>query len=390
MDPTFTLKNFFALTKVEFYKVSADGELLTEGNTHNPICCNVQLRKDLTERCRMQEIPYIMRDEMGIFWCGISYKDLCILAGPVSLYVMDEAGIHRFYQYYKISETEEKNIRVFSFTQYLSLIRLLCQSLCKKEYEEDDLIFGNGLLADDFVEMEEGKRRHSLHDETVEHRHHTYQEEKKIGEYLQKGDYDMVRYWNYKIISDSEVLAEDRQTHWYNMAIVAITLCTRAAIEGGMAPMEAYRISGFYIQKLRINDEIINIQHILNSALSDLTGRMRKKKIRYSNYTEQFKDYVNTHYREKIILEDISSAMGISRGYLSRLFKKETGITCQEYIIMLRVERAANMLKYSNESIAYIGDYVNFPTQSYFGEKFKKYKKMTPREYREKYKPLEF
>lgn len=390
MDPTFTLKNFSVLTKVEFYKVSADGELLTDGNTHNPICCNAQLRKELTERCRMQEIPYIMKDEMGIFWCGISNKDLCILAGPVSLYVMDEVEKHRFYQYYKIPGTEEKNIRVFSFSQYLSLIRLLCQSLCGKEYEEDDLIFGNGLSADDLVEMEEGKSRHLLLNETVEHRHHTYLEEKKLCEYLKKGDYDMVRYWNNILISDVEDLSENRQTHWYNMAIVAITICSRAAIEGGVAPVEAYRISGFYIQKLHINDEIINIQHILDRALADFTGRMQKKKIRYSNYTESFKDYVSSHYREKIILEDISSAMGISRGYLSKLFKKETGITCQEYIIMLRVERAANMLKYSNESIAYISDYVNFPTQSYFGEKFKKYKKMTPREYREKYRPLEF
>ena len=62
----------------------------------------------------------------------------------------------------------------------------------------------------------------------------------------------------------------------------------------------------------------------------------------------------------------------------------------QDYIVQVRVERAANLLAYSEEPIAAIGDYVNFPTQSYFGKVFKKYKGMTPREYRNKQKPKEF
>lgn len=37
-------------------------------------------------------------------------------------------------------------------------------------------------------------------------------------------------------------------------------------------------------------------------------------------------------------------------------------IRLQEYIARFRAERAANLLKYSNESIANIGDYVGFPS----------------------------
>ena len=37
-----------------------------------------------------------------------------------------------------------------------------------------------------------------------------------------------------------------------------------------------------------------------------------------------------------------------------------------------------------------IAEYVNFPSQSYFGRIFKEKKGMTPRQYREKYKPAEF
>ncbi len=390
MKHIYMLKNLSVLTKVEFFETSTDGTLLSDGNGHNPICRSAELREELVRHCQMKEIPYIKRDEKGIFWCSLFCGDVCILAGPVSLYAMDEIETHRFYSFYRIPKKEEKNIPVLSLINYFSLLKLMGKFLLEKEYEDSRLMFGNGLSEDDFTEMEEGKQRHEYHDEITEHRHHTYQEEKKIWEYLQKGNYDMVRFWNYKLISDAEILSEDSHTHWYNMAIVAITLCTRAAIESGMMPTDAYHLSGFYIRKLNIHDEIIDIQHVLDNALRDLTEQVQKKKARHSNYTEQFKDYVSAHYREKIFLEDISSAMGISRGYLSRVFKEETGVTCQEYIIMLRVDRAANMLKYSNETIAYISDYVNFPNQSYFGEKFKKYKHMTPRDYREQHKPLEF
>lgn len=56
----------------------------------------------------------------------------------------------------------------------------------------------------------------------------------------------------------------------------------------------------------------------------------------------------------------------------------------------IRIERAANLLIYSEESIPRIAEYVNFPSQSYFGKIFKAKKNMTPRQYRESYKPTEF
>ena len=82
--------------------------------------------------------------------------------------------------------------------------------------------------------------------------------------------------------------------------------------------------------------------------------------------------------------------MGIGSAYLLSFFSKETGIRIQDYITQFRVDKAANLLTYSDESIAFIAEYVKFPSQSYFGSVFKKYKQMTPREYREKYKVAEF
>ena len=123
-----------------------------------------------------------------------------------------------------------------------------------------------------------------------------------------------------------------------------------------------------------------------------MTDRVAEKlnRPRSSNYVEQSRDYVRKHYREKIYLEDVAEALKISPTYLSRLFKRETGQNFQDYINEVRVDRAANLLKYSEMSLSEISQYVNFPNQSYFGKIFKKYKNITPRAYRDFNKPAEF
>lgn len=80
----------------------------------------------------------------------------------------------------------------------------------------------------------------------------------------------------------------------------------------------------------------------------------------------------------------------ISSSYLSGLFHRETGVWLQDYIVQVRVEHAAKLLLYSNESIARIAEYVNFPSQSCMGKVFKAYKHMYPREFREAGEPTGF
>lgn len=56
----------------------------------------------------------------------------------------------------------------------------------------------------------------------------------------------------------------------------------------------------------------------------------------------------------------------------------------------VRVEKAAHLLTYSDETLTGIAEYVNFPSQSYFGKIFKQKMQMTPKQYRELNKPTEF
>ena len=77
-----------------------------------------------------------------------------------------------------------------------------------------------------------------------------------------------------------------------------------------------------------------------------------------------------------------AEAAGISASYLSRLFKKETGILFVDYIQKERIEAACNMLTYSDYTAAQISEYLCFSTQSYFIKIFRKYTGTTPAKYK--------
>lgn len=56
----------------------------------------------------------------------------------------------------------------------------------------------------------------------------------------------------------------------------------------------------------------------------------------------------------------------------------------------VRLEAAANMLRFSEEQIGAIAEYLCFPSQSYFTERFRKQYGMTPGEYRKENQIIDF
>ena len=105
----------------------------------------------------------------------------------------------------------------------------------------------------------------------------------------------------------------------------------------------------------------------------------------YSREIEAAVKYIHLHLHASITLKETAEAAGISASYLSRLFKKETGMSIVDYIQKERIEAACNMLTYSDYTAAQISEYLCFSTQSYFIKIFRKYTGTTPAKYK-KYK----
>ncbi|MCX7569300.1 helix-turn-helix domain-containing protein [Tumebacillus sp. DT12] len=94
------------------------------------------------------------------------------------------------------------------------------------------------------------------------------------------------------------------------------------------------------------------------------------------------KAFLVEHYKEKLVLQDISQHVGISAYYLDRLFKQHTADTPRAYLEKIRVDKAAHLLSSTHLTNLEICYEVGFQSTSAFYRVFRRYKQCSPAEYR--------
>ena len=101
------------------------------------------------------------------------------------------------------------------------------------------------------------------------------------------------------------------------------------------------------------------------------------------NYIEPVIQYIHCNIEKDIQRKELASLVNLNEDYLSRIFKKEKGISLKEYIILEKMRTAQNLLMNTNFSIGMIGAKVGFDNFSYFSQTYKKIMGKTPTEERE-------
>jgi len=119
------------------------------------------------------------------------------------------------------------------------------------------------------------------------------------------------------------------------------------------------------------------IQH-----LNELSRRLSIYAIS-SKRTEVIKaqQFVVSHVTEKMTLEDMANHLNLNSSYFSRLFKKETNQNFIEYVNMVKLQKAKELLQQSSKSVEEISDYLGYANKSYFIKLFKREMGMRPSEY---------
>lgn len=92
--------------------------------------------------------------------------------------------------------------------------------------------------------------------------------------------------------------------------------------------------------------------------------------------------YLERHFDQPVTLDGLSGRFAVSKYHLSREFKKYTGDSPMEYLIQYRVNRAKELLKGRDLSIAQIAERVGVPSENHFCALFKSREGCTPRSYR--------
>ena len=97
-------------------------------------------------------------------------------------------------------------------------------------------------------------------------------------------------------------------------------------------------------------------------------------------------EYINNNYSEDITLKQLAEVGAVSPGHLNKIFKEAFNMSPMKFINNFRLDKAKELMMYSDFNISQISELVGFSSIHYFSRFFKKKENMTPNEYRENVK----
>ena len=237
-------------------------------------------------------------------------------------------------------------------------------------------------------ERKEAERRLSSAPEEGQSVHNSFDQEQLILDMIRKGDSAALGEWKAAAPAiRGGVLAAEQLRQQKNTFIVTAALASRAAVQGGMEVEDALSTSDSYIQQsemLTAPEAVTNLQYRMILDYTERVGRLRRGR-QPTRLALDVANYVRRHLSEAITAQELARALFLSRPYLSRRFREETGETLTDFILREKTEEAKRLLRYSDKSLTAVSSYLGFSSPSHFSRVFKRYAGCLPREYRGKY-----
>ena len=205
-------------------------------------------------------------------------------------------------------------------------------------------------------------------------RYRVYMVEQGILRMIREGDMNYKMALSRGMLVSSGVRVQTRDALGKNKitTIVFTSLCSRAAIEGGLTPDVAYSVGDRYIQMIEDSSTIAELTNITYDMYADFIYRVRRCRTNpdLSEPVQSCCDFIEMHVEETLPLGMLAQRAGYTDYYFSRKFKKEVGVAILDYIKIAKVERAKLYLRTTGLSVQQIADQLNFSSRSRFSETF--------------------
>ena len=138
-----------------------------------------------------------------------------------------------------------------------------------------------------------------------------------------------------------------------------------------------------YIRDMRINSGLNELLvFLMNESwhpAEHLDRALKKQNL------SPIRNYLELHYTEKIVLDELADRFFISKFHLSRVFKEQFGVSINTYVRNLRITKAKQMLRFTDKKLEDIGYQCGLGAPHYFSRIFKQIEGITPSEFREKW-----
>ena len=169
-----------------------------------------------------------------------------------------------------------------------------------------------------------------------------------------------------------------------NYCIIMNTLLRKAAEQGGVHPIHVDKLSSRFATKIELIPNTKKVSELMREMFSSYCRLVYKHKTKqYSPVVKKTVLIIESDISAELSLNALAKKQGVSDGYLSTVFKKETGKTLSEYIRDRRIEHAKYLLNTTHLQIQTIALRCGIMDVQYFSKMFKKQIGKTPKEYRE-------
>lgn len=340
----------------------------------------------------VREEPALFREDEALYGILADEKGNMLIVGPVSISELSPLQLARYCGKHSV-EKKDFFIRRTNLIRLANLLSLLLFFLKRVKMDEHEIIEKNSNMVKRLELSEKEYLDYQMDHSEQGTERLSYGFEKKWLEAVRTGNLELI-YGGVTSQNASRIgtMAKQGFKQLEYACVCSITLATRAAIEGGVKPLEAYTVSDLYLQKLERAKGQEDIIGIMDKMLHDFAERIRQQqedKVIY-DYVEKCKDYVTRHINEKIVISEIAASIPVNASYLSRKFSEQEGMTIQRYIAREKTRAAANMLRFSEYRLSEIAQYLGFSTQSNMAKQFKEFYGMSPMEYRRKNQVVDF
>lgn len=352
------------------------------------ICSNTRLIADPMELCRGE--LFRIKEHVSYYITGhsryygiINGPDYRIIAGPGSSAMPSEQELHDLAFELDVSSKDYK-----TFSDALKAIvpmplDSILQMMCTLNHViNNENLNISDLQIHDAIPTTPYNYGQQIHESDI---YKNYNIEQQLTSIVASGDTAMLEKW----VADAPTvragtMANNLIRQNKNAFIVSTALFSRTAINAGVSPEDAFRMSDSFIQQCENAQSIDEINRLNYQMVYDFTLEVgRKKKLTDdSSLRSSVYYYVLHNISEPITTSDLAGHLYMSRSHLSTLFKKTYGVDLNRYIHQIKTERARELLSDRSKSVTQIGDYLGYSSTSHFIKSFKKIIGMTPNEYR--------
>lgn len=182
----------------------------------------------------------------------------------------------------------------------------------------------------------------------------------------------------------STLVATDLHTSlaWDYLRVEALITAAGIVKDAGGVPEKVLPIRK-YEQEQFSDRELENLLPVKKLLLTALNYRDMHSPLHGNSSVAKARYYLSQHYSDpNLMLQDVAGEVSMSNSRFSTVFSQETGYTFTEYLTMLRISKAQELLKATELRSSKIAQAVGYTDPHYFSYLFKKRTGMTPSEYR--------